>query len=343
MDTPTTTTIPSLKIPGDTVNRATADLPDDQRSLIRRLHAHGLEHGLGLKELGEFVRYDSSTLWRIFNGKYEGGNIAKVCDEIAAAFKLWDTRAQGKKMPFIETSLSRKLWSYYDACLEFQRIGFVIGSSQIGKTVNSLKYQAEHNHGSTIYVRMPTGGSMTMFLSTLARALRIPTQQKEKELIHRIISSFDDRMMLLVDEAHQCCLRRSITIGGRTIEFIRELFDASGCAVVFLGTDVFKDEMETGHLSGLLTQIKRRRMPLLHLPDAPTKADLNTFAKAYGLAPADGPALTLQTDMIRDEALGMWLTLLRMASKHAAKRQEPMAWKHVLAAAAFLKTMESSN
>lgn len=41
------------------------------------------------------------------------------------------------------------------------------------------------------------------------------------------------------------------------------------------------------------------------------------------------------------EALGMWLTLLRMAGKIAAQRKAKLEWAHVLSAHAGLVQLES--
>ena len=52
----------------------------------------------------------------------------------------------------------------------------------------------------------------------------------------RMFESFDDRMLLIVDEAHQCLYSKGEARGARTIEFIRELFDARKCGVIICGT-----------------------------------------------------------------------------------------------------------
>jgi DNA transposition AAA+ family ATPase len=328
-----------FRIPGDVVNRATADLPDDQRSLIRWLHAYAAENDLSLDELSKSVRYDASTLHRVFHGKYEG-NLKKVCDEIASFKSLAEERAHGKKLDFIETALARRIWRVCAAALEFQRIAVIIGDSQTGKTIALERYAAEHNHGSTIYVRCPTSGNFALFLRKLARALRISENLNKNELIMRITSAFDDRMLLIVDEVHQCCFGRSDS-AIRTIEFIREIHDQSRCGVVLCGTKVFDDEMETGKFSKILNQTKRRRLCKLMLPDQPTRDDLNTFAAAYGLPPASGDHLKLQSEVIKLEALGMWLTVLRMAAKLASKRGQKMTWEHVAQAHAGLRSLET--
>lgn len=329
-----------FRIPGDVVNRATADLQDDHRSAIRWLHAHASENDLALPELAKLIRYDASTLYRVFYGKYEG-RLDNVVQEISDFRRLHEERAKSKKLSFIETGLARKIWRICDAALEYQRVAFIFGDTQIGKTSALERYRDDHNHGSTILVRMPTGGAMTNFLEEMAIALRISPQSKEKELRRRILSAFDSRMLLIVDEAHQCVFGQGAAARPvRTIDFVRELFDKSGCGLVICATNVFRDEMETGRFAGLLKQTKRRRLAALQLPNIPLPSDLNTFAAAYGLEPAKDEAIKLQTEMLRDEGLGMWLTLLRMGAKIASKANKRMVWGHVIAAHAGLRKLE---
>jgi DNA transposition AAA+ family ATPase len=329
-----------FRIPGDIVNRATASLPDDQRSAIRWMHNHCAELDLDLDQAAEKIRYDKSNLWRVFHGKYEG-NLTKVVKEITEYRRLYEIRNQGAKLAYIETALSKKIARVCDAALEFQRIAFIIGDSQIGKTTALEQYTKDHNHGSTVMIRMPTGGTITHFLFNLATALRISPTQSEKHLTTRIMAAFDDRMLLIVDEAHQSCYAKSERAGTRSIEFIRELHDTRKCGVVISATRVFDHEMEQGRFSSILTQIKRRRVCKLMLPDSPTAADLNTFAAAYGLPPATGEYLDLQTQTIRSEALGMWLTLLRMAAKLSARKNQPITWEYVQKAHNGLKSLET--
>jgi DNA transposition AAA+ family ATPase len=332
----------NLRIPGDVVNRATADLADNQRSAIRRYHAYYIEQGLSLTDAAELLYLSPATLGLVFRGKYEA-KLDNVVAVIERFFELEDRRSQGRKLQFIETKLTKRVCEYCDTILQFQRIGFIFGDSQVGKTINLLAYARTHNHGSTIYVRMPTGGHISYFLAALAKALRISDRMKQVELRQRIIEAFDSRMLLIVDEAHQC-LPANTSIGMRyqTIEFIREIFDVSECGVVISATRVFEQEMERGALQKLLQQLKRRRFPALAVPDRPTQADLNTFAAAFGLPPSSADAHKLEQRMIADEALGMWLTLLRMAAKLAAQRKQKLDWAHVLSAHAGLEAMEKS-
>lgn len=327
-------------IPGDEVNRATADLPDHQRSAIRWLHAYAAEQDLGLTDLGKLVRLSNTTLSLVFRGKYEA-KLDGVVDAIVSFRTLLEKRSTGKKLHFIPTELTSQIWSACAAALEFQRLVCIWGDSQIGKSIALMAYQQAHNHGETIYLRMPTPCSMSNFLSELADSLRINPQQPVKELRRRILSAFDDRMLLIVDETHQAMFNKRR--GNHPLEFLRELHDRRGCGVVLCGTNVFRDEMERGYLADIMRQTKRRRLISLQLPDRPSRACLNAFSAAYGLPPASGPARKLEHEVIQEEALGMWLALLRMGTKTAAQRKEEFNWSHVLAAHSALRLLEGGR
>lgn len=333
----------TLRIPGDTVNKATADLPDNQRSAIRRLHAHYIENELTLEETGKLIGMSDTSITLLFRGKYPA-KLDNIVEEIEAFFALNDKRSQGRKLNFIHTSLTKRIWNVCDAAVEFQKIAFIFGDSQIGKTESLMSYRDEHNHGSTIYTSMPTGGSLSNYLIELARQLRIGENLSVTRLRERVKGAFDDRMLLIVDEGHQCVrdYGRS-TRPIQTIEFIRELFNERKCGVIIAATNVFRDAMDAGPVEKILRQTKRRRLCTLQLPNAPTQADLNTFAAAYKLQPSTGVARDLEKAMIETEALGMWLTLMRMGAKIAAQRKQPMNWNHVLDAHAGLKHLESGK
>lgn len=328
-------------VPGDVVNKATADLPDNQRSALRRFHAYYVENALSLEEAADLLHLSGTTISLVFNGRYTA-KLDNIVAEIETFFRFLDKRSLGRKLTFIQTSMTKRIWQVCDAALEFQRIAFVFGDQQIGKTEALKAYQAEHNHGSTIYSEMVTGGSMYDYLVSLARELRISPNQRIPVLRQRIMDAFDDRMLLIVDEVHRCVDDAAYGKAIRTVEFLRELFNRRHCGMVCAATNVFRDEMESGPLEKILRQMKRRRLCSLQLPSVPTQADLNMFASAYKLAPATGDAKKLEADMVENEALGMWLTLLRMASKIAAQRKQPLEWAHVITAREGLKQLEGN-
>lgn len=330
----------TVRIAGDVVNRATSELPDNQRSAIRRLHAYYVENNLTLAETGKLIDMSDATISLLFRGKYEA-KLDNAVNDIERFFKLQDERHESRKLAFVKTSLTERIWKVCNQALEFQRIAFIFSDSQIGKTEALKAFRDEHNHGSTIYVRMPTGGALSNFLIELARALRIGENLSMTRMRERIKKAFDDRMLLIVDEAHLCIKEKSRSQRSvESIDFAREIFDEAQCGLVICATNVFAEAMDEGPVHKILRQTKRRRLCALRLPNVPTQNDLNTFAAAYALPPSSGQARDLERRVVEDEALGMWLILLRMAAKVAAKRKEKMNWNHVIVAHAGLRELE---
>ena len=130
------------KIAGDVVNKATAELPDNQRSAIRRLHAYYVEHDLSLEETSRLIGKTGAVASLIFRGKYDAG-LSSVVKEIEDFFELLDKRAQGRKLEFIKTDLTEQIWKVCDASVEFQKIAFIFGDMQIGKDNEAARADLE--------------------------------------------------------------------------------------------------------------------------------------------------------------------------------------------------------
>lgn len=335
------------KIPGDVVYAATANLPEAEKGAIRWFHKYAKDNDLTNGEAGLLIKYSDSAISTLFRGKYTAdikeivGKIVAFRDSELKKVELAEARAAVKKVPFVKTALTKKIWDLCRATRIFQRISYIFSDSQIGKSENLLQYQMAHNHGNTIYISVPTQGTLIHFIEKLAEVLSIPMTRNASYLRRRIINSFDHTMLLIVDEVHRCIPKSTSAMSLQTIEFIREIHDEKKCGVVMCGTNAFMDEIQKGKHMKMLKQARRRRLAFLPLPINPTEADLNTFAAAYGLKPATGEALKLQNRIVDDEALGFWLTILRMGADLAAKRKRGvMSWQDVIEAEAGLRDLE---
>ena len=332
-----------FNIPGDTVFKSTADLPDNQRNAIRGMHALATENDWSISEQAKLLDLSEAAISLVYRGKYEAklDNIVKKFDDY---LRLESRRRDSRRLPFIETNLSQRIFKVCDTAREFQKVGFIFGDMQIGKSAALKEYQRQNNHGSTIYIELPTGGCLMNFICKLAETLKIGSTTRMVDLRRRILESFDDRMLLVVDEAHRAIPGEGVSRRALdTIDFIREIFNERECGVVLCATNVFRDAMEEGAVKLILKQMRRRRLCSMQLPNKPTRDDLITFAKAYDLPASSGQAREIEDRMIDEEGLGMWLTLLRMASKCAAERKQKMEWNHVILADAGLKALEGTK
>lgn len=336
-----------FRIPGDVVNKATVELPDEQRSAIRWLHDFGNSRDHSMDELGSLLKKDSgqaysgASVYQTLTGRRgeAGASLEPFCKAVERLRKLEAARGRAQRAPFIETRLTKRIWTLCQAALNYQRIGFLYGDSQIGKSTALEEYQRQNNHGQTIYVRMPTRGTMESFIMVLAEKLRINPQLKTVILKQRIINAFDDRMLLIIDQCHEGFRSTYGDRGLSALLFTMEIFDLRKCGVILSGTGAFEKGMNDPKYAETMKQLIRRGFPKpLKLPSKPTADNLNDFANFYGLEPATGVALALQDQIIADHDLGIWLTTLQAGNNVASKKNEAMTWDHVIRAnLGFLK------
>jgi DNA transposition AAA+ family ATPase len=328
------------RVPGHKVFENTAHLPEAQMLAIRWFHSIYYDSGRSLGEAGKLIGYDGGTVSKVFHGKYEG-DLGAVAQAIERYRALAAERATVNKAPFIETALYREIEECCQAALTYQKIVFIYGESQIGKTTCLKHYAETHNHGETVYVEMPVGGSLTHFLAALAEKVRTSVEARDGVLQLNLMKSLGPRNLLIVDEPMRALQAKKY--GGsalKTLDFIRALHDNTGCGVVLAGTNIFRDQMADLGLKKFLNQINRRCLLRRQLDDKPTRADLNAFARHFGLEPATGEAFALQKAVTAEHGLGVWLTSLTAANRKAQKEGAAMTWDHVIRAHAFFRRME---
>lgn len=330
----------SNRIPAWKVFEATKALPEEQRLAIRWLHGHYYDSGRSLAEIGELIGYDGGNVSRFFANKYEG-NLADVCRAIERYRKLMEDRAAVSRAPYIETSLYQTIADCCEAALTYQKLVYLFGESQVGKTAALEHYTRLHNHGQTCFVTMPVGGSMSHFLAALAAKVRMNNSARGDVLQLNIMKCFGPNNLLIVDEVSRALQAKSYAgYALKTMDFIRDLHDQTGCGVVLCGTNVFRDQMQDRSIAKFLNQFNRRCLIRRQLPDVPSRADLNAFARHYGLEQATGEAYELQKSVVKQHGLGVWLTTLRAGSRRAANSRKAMTWEHVIDAYALLRRME---
>jgi DNA transposition AAA+ family ATPase len=333
------TSTPRFTIDGPRIIAATAALPEDQREAIRWLHYYATEYDLSLEELAAKLRrpngevYNKNTLYKVLTGLHEA-DCANITKAIVDFRKIADERASTHRAPFIETSLSKQIWEVCDYARQSQEICLVYGDGQVGKTTALEEYKNCNNHGRTQMVRMPTGGKLRNFLQVCATYVRVSPSRETSDLRLRIALSFDENMLLIIDEVSQVFAHGS-KVQTTTLDYIREIYDTAKCGIVLCATKVAYDEMQRGKHSILFQQLDRRMAVQVALPSILPESDLNRFADDYGLPPAakqDARIQQFQKSVIEKRGLGVWCKRLQSGSRIASKRGEKMQWKHVLLA-----------
>ncbi len=327
----------SLRISADTVQKALAKLVEEGeidtegRDAIWWFYNYCQEKNLSLEDAGKAIRKDSTTVYRLLVGRY-GAKYDNLLAEIARFRSVAAERDARRNIGFIETSV----WKSINEACNYARINqervLIYGPSQIGKTFALEEYQRRNNHGQTRLVRMPSAPTLQSFLNFLADACHVPHESNWTTTRSRIFASLDDRMLLIVDEAHEAFVGCSQSTSLRIMEFIREVHDRSKCGVVISGTKLLQHEIERGKSAPVLEQMRRRGIVDRILPDVLPRADVLKFAEAFGLPAPEGAADEIIRQVVSSSGIKQVVSLLRAAGALALKQRKPLSWDHFVIA-----------
>lgn len=324
----------SIKIPRETVLEATESLPSEQRDSILALYDYAAEKRLSLADLAAGMGRDRTTIHKVFSGTHGAGK-TEFCDAARRFLKIAREREGSESVGFVETRLARSIWGAADRARRYNKITFVLGESQIGKTT-ALRAYAERNKANTVFVRMPSSPTLRLFIFRLSRLLGAPERMTHPARREYILSKLGENDLLIVDEAHQAFLTENNLnpTHARIFEYIREVHDCTRAGITLVATNVFSERLAGSEsLRKVFDQTTRRGLYTFRCPDLPLAEDLARIASAMGLPPITPEARRLQDETIRRDKLGVWITLLRMGAAVAHNKQTAFDWSCVIAAA----------
>ncbi len=336
------TTTTNYNIAPDQFERVISTLPNEQQDVLRWWYFLGKDRGWGLPQLAKACGSSSTTLSRVFRGEY-GAELNQLC---AALAKARDSFHEGVDNPdFIMTSLGKEIFAICDRVRALRTVAILWGAMGIGKTTVLEEYKQRNNHGRTIYYRCEPGMTLVQFIMSLAAACGVgfrskQTQLRVREKLYSLLGA--GQRLVIIDELHQLFLRRE----GNDItpvlqcEFLRAVFDKSGCGLVLTGTKALEKYM-TDQKDALAQLLDRGTMPI-HLPDKPTQADAAAFILNYGLpalSASEPEASAIVKDILKASGLRKLTLHLRDGAATAAKRKESYAWRHFVTAFEDLQSL----
>jgi hypothetical protein len=356
-----------FKIPGDVIAKTCAGLPDDQRHAIKWAAGYCRERNITCAEFGNMLTkpgsdnkpYSSDSVYHAFTGGREAGQqLEPFTKAVHSLRRRLEETAPRRSTKFIETDITRAIFASCRAAFLKQRISFIFGDSQIGKSISLDEYARLHNHGETKLITIPSRPSFTSLLGEFAIRLGISTQNRTEDLKRRIMECFDERTLLIVDECERCVTLRIASYD--CLDFLRELWDRRKCGMILAGSKDFQEALASNYR---LKKLWRRGYRPLQLPSFPGKRCLNQFAEAFGLPPApdeviaigvprvndQGDRVTdrvsknpfqLQNELVKAVGVGQWLMLLEDAADSAKENGASISWKRVIAAWHLMKCAE---
>jgi len=335
-----------INIPRQVVTKATAELPEKQRALIRWLYTTARDKRWSWSELVDFAGYSTTTWYRIFHGKRRDNKTGKlvsldrVCGELTKLKKEYGQPAfDGTEHPFVETSVWERVDWLCNKVYSRKKLGFIYGESHIGKTICMQEFQRRNNHGQTVYWELPPSGGVQLMTRCWARALHVAASTTFEKMQDAIIGAVDREMLVLTDQVHRIFYSYQKTSIMRCLDVLMYVHDRTHCPMVLCGTNVFREQLHEGPLKQYLKQLRRRGLYELQLPDVAPRKDLDMISAAHGLPPATGEAEKVMLQIAKDHGLAMFFTRLEDAREFAAKRRQPLDWKHFVKAVAIVEKM----
>ena len=309
-------------------------LSEEDGEEIFWLYSYAQEYHLKESDLAaKMGAYDKNTLYQVFRGSYgvyKDGRSSSWNGIVKSirAFKAVELEEMKKKnIGVIDTEVKETVFDCCDAALSDGWPVFIYGNSQIGKTTALVEYKRLHNHGRTWYIRLDSGWTRTRFVRELAQMLGNGVKAtKCWALEDAIFGSLTRYNLLIIDEFHLALETSSEASAKAIMEFIREVYDRTGCGLVLSGTKVGIEGIEAGKNRLLFDQLRRRGVVKVVLPDAPPVRDINQIARTFELPLPTGDDLKRVKALIAARGLGVFLKYLQKAYAVTKKQKEELSW-----------------
>ena len=219
-----------------------AVLPPDVRDPIIAFHAEIIGNPeWNWKRVQEELGYDSTTMSRVFRGKYVG----RYDNVVAAIAKFFDKQAAiAVPSEFVRTRIASTIFNAIDYA-RANRVGaLVIGPSRVGKTAAALDYNAgrdDRKMPKSVYIQIPPVGGVQAVRSALSARLGVAPRLTPAVADAGIARAIGRTRVVIVDEAHR--LLASGKSGHKSLDYLRWVFDEAGCGFCILATVRFENSL----------------------------------------------------------------------------------------------------
>ncbi len=300
------------------------------------LYSFAREETLSYKELAaEMARRlsaqrapNGNTIYQVFHGSYQAASWAGFVEIVEDFRSIIEEDAKRKNIGFVQTETARIIFNACRSALNDAMPAFIYGASQIGKTTALEEFQRTHNHGRTKYMRMGSRWTKGRVVRELASMLGNGTKHtKQWALEDAIFGGLSKFNLLIVDEFHLALETTSEAGAKEIVEFLREIYDRTGCGLVLSSTKVGLEGLENGRNKMLFDQLRRRGVVRVILPDVPKIKDINAFARSFDLPIPAGETLASIKMLLKSRGLGVFVKYLQKAYALAKASGEALTWE----------------
>lgn len=296
--------------------------------LIFWFYNYGQDNKLPYSDLGRKINKSGTTVYHIFHGTYGASDWSSILKSIADFRKIEIEEQKKKNIGFIETDVARQIFLACQGALNDAMPAFIYGTSQIGKTTALLEFQRLNNHGKTKYIRLGSHWTKSRFVREFARVCNcFAATATTAALEDRIVDSLRRYNLVIIDEFHLALETSSDLESKRIMEYIREVYDRTGCGLVMSATKVGEEDLERGKNSMLFDQLRRRGVLKIVLPDVPKVKDINSIARSFELPPPTGETLTVVKSILKTRGVGVYIKYLQKAYALAKEARKDLTWE----------------
>jgi DNA transposition AAA+ family ATPase len=310
-------------------------LDADTQADLTWYHQHCLDERLSLKEAGQAIQYDESTVFRVLKGIYTG-NWNNIRKGIASYRRIVTERGTIQQNEFSETPVTRLMCAALDYAMANNSITLVVGESRMGKTVTAKYWKEKNNHGRSVYVIAPAYGGTKALLSDIAMAVGVNKNLNMVQTHQAVLRAFNKNRILIVDEAHRL-LPGDRRMNPVNLEILRDIHDRTGAAVALIATQRFDTELKKSEY--MFEQLLGRIGMPVRLPRKLSESAIEPILKQYFVRPTNKvteTALQVANEMGR---LGILVETLKVASRIATKSGDRLREEHFFKALALRKQM----
>jgi len=240
----------------------------DERQQELREALKGLmeSYALSLSQVGRSIGVAPSTVSMWLSGKYRGDN-QRLAEAVESYLKVFRERqsVQKRRVKFVPTSVSGKMFEVARLCHLECEIGLAYGEAGIGKTM-ALKEYARLNP-DVILIEADLGFTAKALFEELLDALGLQPRGHLHGMFKEVVEALKDSgRLLIVDEAEH--------LPRRALELLRRLYDKAGVGILLVG------------LPALRNNIKGRRRDFAQL-----YSRVGIAARLEGITPEDASSL----------------------------------------------------
>ncbi|KAF0176467.1 MAG: hypothetical protein FD161_3006 [Limisphaerales bacterium] len=327
-----------INIPLNLDNWRALDEPT-QRALLW-FHQHALDARLTLKDAGEALGYDGSTIFRVLKGTYEG-SWPNIVAAIAGYQRIVENRGTIQAQHFAENRFTRLIHAGLDYALANNSITTVEGESRMGKSISTLQWRDLNNHGRSVYVIAPAYGGTKALLRDIAASVGVNKNLNNAQMHEAILRAFNRNRILLVDEAHRLLPSDRKATNPVNLEILRDLHDRTGCGLGLVATTRFGAELRKSEY--MFEQLLGRIGMPVRLYKEIKEADILPILAQYVARPGERLVSVCVEIANAPGRLGILVETLRVSSRIASKSRAKLAEEHIFKAIAIRRQMQGDG